>query len=61
MQFRLSFQEEFGGGKAVLSGRDAEGAKGNVQVGEFRRFEDMFDRLNRSLGKAIRGRVCYRR
>ena len=61
MQFWFSFQEEFGGREAVLSGRDAEGAKGNVQVGEFGGFENVFDRLDRSLGKAIRGRVCYRR
>ena len=43
MGLRLSLQEELGGRKAVLSGRDTKGAKGDVQVGEFRRFEDMLD------------------
>ena len=61
MKFGFPCQEELGRGEAVLSGSNTKGAKGDVQVGEFRRLEDMLDGLDRSLGKAIRGRVCYRR
>ena len=49
----FSFQEKFCGGEPVVSGSDAKCSESDVEVGQFSRFEDMFDRLNRSLRKAI--------